>query len=237
MKIVTLKLEDKEYEELQKLAKEKGFPEVADYVNSLIRKIISKEMAEVKEGAEGLHKKPQVLEKLVTLVERRIFDTINPFTQKIDEIGRRVASIIERMDSIEERVNILENRIKELELRYAESREPKEQRRARKTAIDILKEQRVIFERDIASKIRDRDSFFARLEREGAVVIETRDERMALDSYFWNTLLDKLKNIRTNNDEELKRLLDPLEYKVVQKLRESALLIFDNSTKTWNLVS
>jgi vacuolar-type H+-ATPase subunit I/STV1 len=237
MKIVTIKLDDEVYGELLKRAKEEGFLTVAEYVNSLILRTIEKSGKELsKEGGDEA-RKPISVERLLTVVERKVLDTMNPFTQKIDDISRKIAIVIERLEALEERVNGVEEKLKSLE-KIPEEIPAKEAgaKKARKTAIEILKEQKVMLERDIASKIRDRDTFFAKLEREGAIVIEGKDERIAIDPQFWHQLLNKLKDIRTNNDEELKKILEPLEYKVVQKLRESALLVFDSSSKTWNLV-
>lgn len=236
MKIVTIKLDNEVYEELLKKAKEEGFLTVAEYVNSIVLRTVEKsEKGGAKEAIEE-QRKPLTLDRLISIVERKVLDSINPFTQKIDDVNRRIASVIEKLEILEERINNLEERVKGLEKVPEEAVVAKEAKKAKKTAIEILKEQKVIFERDIVSKIRDRDTFFAKLEREGAIVVEGKDERIAVDPQFWHQLLDKLKNIKTNNDEELKRVLDPVEYKIVQKLRESALLVFDSSSRTWNLV-
>lgn len=233
MKIITVELDDELYEELLKKAREEGFLTISEYLNSLILRTIEKEG---KETFEGESRKSSSMERLLGIIERKVHDTVNPFTQKIDDVNRKIASLIEKLETIEERLNSLEEKTKSIESIAEETKAPKETKKVKKTAMDILKEQKVIFERDIATKIRDRDTFFAKLEREGAIVIEAKNERIAVDPQFWHQLIEKLKNIRTSNDEEMKKLLDPIEFKVVQKLRESALLIFDNTTKIWNLV-
>lgn len=233
MKIVTINLDDELYEELLRRAREEGFLTVAEYLNSLILRMFEEGDTEViKEES----KKHSTMERLLSIIERKVYDAVNPFTQKIDDINRKIALLIERLEALEERLNSLEEKSKSMESVTEETKTPKEIKKAKKTAMDILKEQKVIFERDIATKIRDRDTFFAKLEREGAIVIEAKNERIAVDPQFWQQLMDKLKDIKTNNEEEMKKLLDPVEFKVVQKLRESALLIFDNTTKVWNLV-
>lgn len=230
MKTITLQLDDKLYEELLKKAREEGFSSIADYLYSLISKTLEK--AEKVEGREGV-KRDSLLNRLLSLVERRIQDNINPFTQKVDDIGRRVATIIERLENLEERMNNIEEKIRNIRVLREES---KEQKKVRKTAIEILREQKAIFERDIVSKIRDRDSFFARLEKEGAIVIEAKDERIAVEPQFWQSFINKLKSLKTNNDDELKKLLEPVEFRLMQKLRESALLVFDATSKSWSLL-
>lgn len=234
MKIITLKLEDSIYDALMKRTKEEGFPTVTEYITSLILRSIEK-TKDVKIDREE-SKKTISLDRILALIERKVQDNINPFTQKIDDINRKIALIIEQIENLEEHINSLEEKIKILEALHAESKEQKKEKKIKKTAIDILKDQKIMFERDIVNKIKDRDSFFARLEREGAIVIEAKDERIAIDSQFWQSFLQKLKNIKTNNDEELKKILDPPELRLLQKLRESALLIFDVSSKNWNLL-
>ncbi|MEM4503008.1 MAG: CopG family transcriptional regulator, partial [Ignisphaera sp.] len=156
-----------------------------------------------------------------------------PFTQKVDDLGRKVAELLERLEVVEERLFKLEETIKTVETRREEI---KVQEKSRKSAIEILKEQKVMFEKDIANKIRNRDSFFARLEREGAIVIEAKDERIAVEPSFWNSFVNKLKLTKTNNDDELKKIFDPIEFKLLQKLKESALIVYDGTSKSWNLL-
>lgn len=230
MKIVTLRLDDKVYEELAKRAKDQGFPTISDYIGSLILKHIEEvRPKDVREEA----KKGPVLDRVVALVERKVQDSVNPFTQKVDDLGRKVAEILERLEVVEERLSRLETTVKTVEVKHEE---PKAQRKPKKSAIDILREQKIIFEKDIANRIRDRDSFFARLEREGAIVIEAKDERVAIESSFWNNFVSKLRSTKTNNDEELKKIYSPIELKLLQKLKESALVVYDGTSRGWNLL-
>lgn len=236
MKTVSLKLEDNVYKELLRRAREEGFLTVSEYLNSLILRLLESPKTTKQQNMsapEEEEDRERLIDKLLTLVERKIQSTVNPFTQKVDEINRRVATIIERLEALEDRMNTLEERIKSAEVQHEEV---KEQKKVRKTAVDILKEQKVMFESEIASKIKDRDTLFARLERGGAVVIEAKDERIAIDKEFWQSFVQKLKNMKTNNDEELKKMLEPIEFKLLQKLRESALIVFDSSSKSWNLL-
>lgn len=46
--------------------------------------------------------------------------------------------------------------------------------------MNILKKQELCL-RDIASKIRDRDSFFTKLGKKGTVILKTKDERIAVE--------------------------------------------------------
>ncbi|MEM3979722.1 MAG: hypothetical protein QXF79_00510, partial [Ignisphaera sp.] len=160
MKIITINLDDELYEELLKRAREEGFLTVAEYLNSLISRMIEeKDIETVKEGS----RKHATIERLLNIIERKVCDAVNPFTQKIDDINRKIALLIEKLETLEERLNSLEEKSKSMESIAEETKTPKETKKTKKTAMGILKEQKVIFERDIAAKIRDRDTFFAKL--------------------------------------------------------------------------
>ncbi|MCS7111353.1 MAG: ribbon-helix-helix domain-containing protein [Ignisphaera sp.] len=233
MRIVSVKIDDKLYEELEKRAKEEGFLTIAEYVRSLIMRELGKQGKE--ETIDELPKKPQAaLDRIVLLLERRIQDKINPFTSKVDELSRKTAEIVERIEGIEQKILEMEERLKMKS--DVESRMKTEHKAPRKTAIDILKEQKVIFERDIASRIKDRDSFFARLEQSNAKVIEAKDERIAVDPDFWENFTKKILTIGTNNDDEIRRALDSIESRLFYKLKESALVVYDNTTRKWHLL-
>ncbi|MEM1542278.1 MAG: hypothetical protein QW101_03925 [Ignisphaera sp.] len=231
MKLVTLKLDDRVYEELARRARDEGFATVSDYIGFIISKYIDR--IEHKESYEEATKKSTVIDKIMTLIERKVQDSVNPFTQKVDDLGRKVATLLERLEVVEERLSKLEKIIKTVETKREEV---KVQEKSKKSAIEILKEQKIIFEKDVANKIRNRDSFFVRLEQEGAIVIEAKDERIAVEPSFWNSFVNKLKLTRTNNDDELKKIFDPIELKLLQKLKESALIVYDGTSRNWNLL-
>ena len=229
MKVITIKVDDKLYEELEKKVKVEGLLTVSEYVKVLVLKDLGKQE---KESIEEATKKAQItLDKITLLLERRLQDRINPFTSKIDELNRKIAEVVERVESIEQKIMEIEEKLKTK--REAETQIRAEHRVPKKTAIDILKEQKVIFERDIASRIKDRDSFFARLERSNAKVIEAKDERIAVDPNFWENFIKKIAAITTNNDDDIRKVLDAIENRLFYKLKESALIVYDNISKRW----
>jgi len=104
----------------------------------------------------------------------------------------------------------------------------------RRSVCEILEEQHVIFESDVAARIRDRDSFFASIEsRCGDAVIECSRERVAVEKSFWQSFLNKVSKISTTDDEKIKKELDALGYRLFKILKESALLIFDTAKRQW----
>ncbi len=233
MKIITIKIDEKLYEELEKKAREEGLLTIAEYIRSLIMRELGKQSKE--EVVSETSKKTQAtLDRIILLLERRIQDKINPFTSKVDELSRKTAEIVERIEGIEQKILEMEERLKIKS--SAEAHIKAEHKAPRKTAIDILKEQKVIFERDIANRIKDRDSFFAKLEQSNAKVIEAKDERIAVDPNFWENFIKKIMKISTNNDDEIKQALDSIESRLFYKLKESAIAIYDNTTKKWHIL-
>ncbi|MEM4627538.1 MAG: ribbon-helix-helix protein, CopG family [Ignisphaera sp.] len=224
MRIIVIKIDDKLYEELEKRVKDEGLLTISEYIRSLIMRELGKQS--VDEVGDASRRSQLVLDRIVSLVERRIQDRINPFTFKIDELSR--------IEGIEQKIVEIEEKLKTRG--ETETRMKVEHKTARKTAIDILKEQKVIFERDIASRIKDRESFFAKLEQSSAKVIEAKDERIAVDPNFWESFIRKLSTITTNNDDDIKKILDSIESRLFYKLKESALLVYDNITKKWHIL-
>ncbi len=245
MPTIILKLEDSLYRELERRARAEGFPTVVDYVRHLIYRSLGYVHEEPSEKTSTYHSATPthgdehkrvsgVVEKLLAVLERRLQDRINPFTQKVDDLNRRLAEVIERIEMLEEKIKALESHTREAT--YTQTAAQREERREtrRRSAIEILREQKAIFESDIARRIKDRDSFFLKLQREGAKIIEAKGERIALDPDFWNEFLSKLSSISTNNEEEVLSLLDdPIERRLFEKLREAALIYYDAVAKRW----
>ncbi|HID80110.1 MAG TPA: CopG family transcriptional regulator [Ignisphaera sp.] len=243
MRTIIIKIDDKVYDELERRARSEGFLTVSDYVRNLILRnlgyISTESHSMVSEHEEvSARKGTAVIEKLVTYIERKIHDKINPFTSKIDEVNRKLAEVIERIELLEDKVKELESKASSCHEVTAphgeEERERKE--KPRRTARDILRDQKVMFESEIVKRIKDRDTFFLKLERSGAKIIEAKDERIAVDPDFWHEFVEKVKALSTNNEDKIKEYLDPIEYKLFNKLRESALIYFDATSRRWNLL-
>ncbi len=108
--------------------------------------------------------------------------------------------------------------------------------RKKRTAIDILKEQGVIFESSIARKLKDPNSFFNKLKKEGALIIETDTQRIAVDPGFWENFLDKLESISSYDEEFVKKTMNPREYELFEELRLNGLVYFDRTKNKWVLL-
>jgi len=246
MPILMIRIDDDEYRKLEQRAREHGLLSPEEYVRVMLRRELRGEESvsrgsepQLRGGGERSGVALRVVEKLMTIIERKVQDMINPFTSKIDENARRLAMLMERIEALEDRVKALEEKIKSLEQserRAGEVAERRERAAKRRSIAEILREQGVLFESDIANRIRDRDTFFNKLSRVGAIVLELKGERVAIDPEFWKEFIQKLENISTSNEDEVSKILNPKEFRLFERLRESALLYFDATSKRWRLL-
>lgn len=239
---IRINLPEPLYRDLFSKAKSEGYDKIEDYLFHII-------YDSVKRSA------PESVQKEISRIERNLMDLINKYTSKIDDMSRRIASLQEKIEEIENRVNELSNRYEEIagaarekqvskrteqiprKPERAEYEKPeKEAQPHKKTAIEILKEQKIIFESSIAPKIRDRDSFFRKLESEGAKILKFSDERVAVDSDFWRDFLNKLESLREDNEESVKKHLSKEEYKLFEKLKREGMIAYSFIDKKWILI-
>lgn len=126
---------------------------------------------------------------------------------------------------------------KPLETRQPQSKKDDkqiQQQSPKKTAIEILTEQGVIFESEV--KLRDPDAFFNKLEREGAMIINTEKERIALSREFFEEFQNKIKQIHSSDKEETASKLETREAKLFRKLVEEGLAIYNSEIKGWEIL-
>ncbi len=224
-------------------------------IGSIVRSILQEEGVSSVD-VEGL------AEKLEKRVERRIHDMINPWTGKVDRLAQELAGVVERLETLEEEVKKLREEVEKLkEARERVERQPAEQvaaqqprryqphyhahtgfeageerhaRRRRRTAIEWLHEQGVLFESEL-TRLRDRDAFFDKLRREGAVVIELPHERVAVDREFWEEFVRRIENLGTTREDEIRVLLGDKMAKLFEKLKSAGIVYFDVKEGRWRL--
>ncbi|GEM_PF-287092 len=189
---------------------------------------------------------------------RSIEDLLNPTTGKIDDMRGKLATIIELLEGIVERLREVDSKIDRVaaqppqpEAQPAQQQPPRpprvahaarakaeaqQPRRRRTSAIEILKEQKIMFESDITGKIKNRDAFFERLRRDGAVVLELARQRVAIDPDYWNEFVEKLKSLNTNSEAEMEKVLGKVGMRLLKELMQSTLAYFDATTKKWELI-
>jgi len=190
---------------------------------------------EIKEIGAGV---TQVSKEDISKLQRSIMDLLNPYTAKLDDLSRRLGTIIEILENLVERVSSLESSLKEVREGYAPRAEvPHEvKHRERKSALDFLREQKVMFESDITGRIRNRDAFFERLKRGGAVVLELSTERVAVDPDFWEEFKKRLSELTSNLDRDIVRVLGKAGAALLKALMRDAQVYYDATRKRWVLL-
>jgi hypothetical protein len=188
---------------------------------------------------------PSITKSDFTKLQRMIIDILNPFTAKVDDVSRKISQMIEILEELGIKVSALEKVVEEYRARPIRARAEAAKEvtareapphRERKSAMDFLREQKIMFESDIARRIRNRDAFFERLRRDGAVVLELRDERVAVDPDFWDEFINELESINTNVDDDLKKKMRKDSYILLKALAHSGSAYFDNTEKKWKVM-
>lgn len=242
-KMIIIKLPYDIYVRLVERSRVEGYKLLSDYIKSIIMRELGFEeyqsridrlesrIEEVAKRLENMTEKDY--SKLEARLLRKTQDLINPVTAEISRLSTKIADIIERLENVEEKLGEVEKKVAKI------SETPRERKEIphRKTGIERLKEEGAIFESELRW-LRNKDRFFAYLEREGAKIIEAKDERIAVDQDFWSKFIKKLlKEVSTSNDEQIKIILTKIEYKLFKKLKESGLIYYDSINRKWKPVS
>lgn len=179
------------------------------------------------------------VETLMTSIQRMLRsanDTLNAYSALMTEIRNKLTELYEAIDNLSKKIDDISSKMtlqQQLPQPQVEVQQPKEKVREKISAIEILKKQNVIYESEIASKIRNRDAFFDKLKREGAVVLELKDQRIAVDKAFWEEFLEKVSTLKTNVESEYVKVLGRAGTELLKKLNESGIAIYDVIKKKW----
>ncbi len=241
-KLIPVRVPDEVYRELLRRSREEGYTLLSDYVSDLITRCLRghavQQLGDVRRVVEEVvqnYVRELSEEKIIARLERRLQDMLNPWTAKIDSIAARLADVVEKLEAVEERVQKLEEKIKQVEEKAEHPPHTYKAGVRRRSAIERLKEQGIVFESDV-QWLRDRDAFFERLRREGAIILNVGGERVAVDKEFWENFVDKVEKLPTPNDEEVKVLLTEQQYRLFRKFKESGLIYYDSTEKRWKFV-
>ncbi len=217
--LIKIELSRSEYEALKSIAKREGYNLVSDYLKGLIKGVM--------EGRVGGFSGGEQFEVLAKRLERLIADLLNPYTGKIDEIARRLAELKELLEGGEI------ERAKEMV-----GGKPREVKRAPSTAIEKLKEQGVVFQEDVRW-MKSPEKFFEKLKKEGAMVVNIGDERVALDPEFWAKFVEEMDKISVGDLEEaaelLERSLGEAAGRLLRKMAKAGIAIYDEDQGVWVL--
>lgn len=199
----------------------------------------SSEKGVIEEEIAGLHSVVNNLQRLV----RVMGDTVNSYSKMLSDINVKMAQMMEILQDLSMKVEESKKGREQSayplpeearpSYRGAERRRSYRGRERRKSAIEILGEQKVMYESEIAKKINNRDAFFDRLRRDGAIVLALKNQRVAVDRAFWEEFLKKVEELDTNREDQMKQALGKVGYELLKELSNSALAYFDLVRKKW----
>jgi len=229
VKKVVLEIPIELYMELEKLAREGGFSSVSEYLLSLLPALIT-------QAGRG---RVEDIDKWKARLERYIQDEINKRLSVIDTVRSQIAELYERLDSIQQKLGELETALRTISAQRAEMpselQEAVRVKRSRKTGIERLREEKVVFESKLPPRVQ-RDRLFAYFEREGAIVLKLTRERIAVDPDYWREFKQKLLNLSTSVEEEIKSALGDKGFELWKALYSDNAIIFDSRAKKWKFI-
>ncbi|MEM4850710.1 MAG: CopG family transcriptional regulator [Desulfurococcaceae archaeon] len=212
------------YVVLEELAKKEGYLSVPDYVASILVNLAR---------SQRVPPLDELVEKLKTRLERYLQDELNRRISVVEGLRRQVVELYEKLEAVEQRVSALESSLREVEAGRART---VVETRPRKTAIERLKEEKVLFESILPARVQ-RDRLFAHFERAGIVVLKLNRERVAVDPDFWQVFKHKLlEEVNSNKEEDVLATLGDKGYELWKALYSDNLLIFDSKTRKWRFL-
>jgi polyhydroxyalkanoate synthesis regulator phasin len=213
-----VRVSEEAYKFLESLAKREGFSSVEDYLVHLVHTIAREK------GLEDF-------ERIKPKIERFIQDEINKRMTALETIRRQVVEIYEKIESLEERLKAIEETVKESSKLVERPREAP----PRKTGIERLREEKVVFESRLPARVQ-RDRLFAYFEREGAVVLKLSKERVAVDPEFWKEFKSKLESLSSPREEDIQQVLGSPGFELWKALYADNLIYYDPRSKRWRFV-
>jgi len=222
--IITISLSDDDYQKLKEKASALGYSTVTELIIDAINAFIEERESGLKASAPA---DAELIKKEIGSLLRKIQDTINPYTSKIDELARKAAEILERLDSLEKTVAAQFER-------PAAERRPAAEAREKKTALDYLKVDGYVLQSDL-KWLKKPEAFFAKLKREGAIVIEGDRGYIAIDSEFYREFSRVVESVRAADLSEAVKSMPAKYRRLFQALADEGLVIYDSNSKSWKI--
>ena len=223
MRCVGAKLPDTLYEEVVRRAGEEGVT-----VSELVRRAVESYLG-VPPTSVRPQPPPADLQDLVG---------------KVSELAEVVDKLASGLHQLAERVAEVERRLPAQQAGSAEgpssgssatANSGSASAKPRRTAMDILREQRFILEPE-ASHLKNRDAFFGKLRSGGAVVIETAKGRVAVLPEVWEDFRSRLSRVGTSREDAVKGTLGGELFKLFKFLREAGEVYYDSTASSWRFV-
>ncbi|MEM4481359.1 MAG: CopG family transcriptional regulator [Desulfurococcaceae archaeon] len=221
IKEIKIELPEELHSTLEELARREGWGSVHELVLSIIANYAKRDR-EIK-GEDST-------EKMRVKLERYIQDELNKRLAGVETLRRQISELYDELDSIKHRLEAIESSTK------GRATDRPQQRPSGKSAIERLKDEKVLFESKLPATIQ-RDRLFSYFERTGAVVLKLSRERIAVDQEFWEEFKDKLTSeVSSNKEEEITQVLGQRGYALWKALYNDNFIIFDPKTKKWRFI-
>jgi len=261
MKELVIIFSDEEFNELMEKAKKAGFVLLNDYVKYMLTKYVNtsqQSQIDISTISGRIERKIQDVLMPFTSEIDTLKMQIAMVLEKIDEISDNIHGTTLASSKMEKKGSYTQKGMKEVpeknEISQSEKGSGKEPHQAqkeakeknevdqtekittdkKKDAMSILKEQGVVLESEL--NLRNRDALFSKLEKEGAKIITTEKERIAIHPDFYAKFTSDLNKINTADVNEVAKHLDEKEAKLFKKLVSEGLAYFDNGSKSWKLL-
>ncbi|MCE4608402.1 MAG: hypothetical protein F7B61_05540 [Caldisphaeraceae archaeon] len=217
--VIKVEIPEDDYKVLSKIAKSSGYSLTVDFIKDAILSLA--------ESGEKNISKREITEYISRRIEKVVQDLLNPFTQKIDSLSSRIAELEEMMESIG-------GGKEEHQYKHQPERETKPQKR--RTALEVLKEQGIIFSESV-QWLRSPEAYFKKLEAGGAVVLNIDDEKVAMDREYWERFKAKLETIAIREPKEVEDILvsefGENASRLFEKLSKKGLVYYDDDLNFW----
>jgi len=151
-------------------------------------------------------------------------------TEHDESVSERLTRIENMLSEVLERLKSIEGRLSELE--KSQSKAETGSGKGKKTALDIIRDQGVIFESDLKN-IDNKERFFGYLSKHGVIIIEGSKERVAVTKEFLTNFEKELEKYRSPAEAE-EKLREPYR-RFYEFLRNSNYLIHDTK-KGWVMI-
>ena len=217
-------LSQEDYQLAKALAEKEGFNTVSDFLTYTV----SRSLREAGVSTKNLEGEFKRLERLIT-------DLLNPYTAKIDEIYRRLGEIMEMIENIAQ----MKAQVGKEEEAVVQQKQKRAERPRRVSAIERLRSEGVVFQEDMGW-LKAPEKFFQKLEREGAVVIDTNGEKVAIDRDLWSRFKEVITQVMVRDPNEAASLIAaavgrPIVAKLFKKLVGSGLIYYDEEYGNWKI--
>jgi len=212
LRTVGFKVSDEVYDELAKIAKERGTS-----ISALVKDIVLNWLG-----------KPEVNQKVNLRVNQELTEKVNQLVNQLSEINNRLNTLESRMAALESSLNIIKT--------GNTAPEKAQQKKHRATIRDIIKDRKVELMSDIMPK--NPEAFISKAKSEGIVVLEGGKDVALVDPEAWEEFKSKwMRRIpyQITDHKEMSRLPEWVR-KLAIFLYTEAMIYYDKEKGGWQLL-